>query len=419
MNPAGSLRPGSRPREADCAASSRRPLRTPSAMPPRPVVPISDAKIGRPVAFAAGPYAGRTIRAELDELQKADVGRKYGRKDRRPIDPPPVVQLRLFELDHAGVEREIERYDDVKTFGVMCHVDLFPVPPQDEDGAAASDSDERNAAAGYPQSHSANMYAPAPSALPPHPPPAFHTRSAPQANPYYQRAESSSSSRGPYGAHYPSPSYFPHSPTSPHAKAPPSPEHTSRALPERAPRDPDVVAYLDGFPIRESAANTGALIGAKFVQTVALEHKGRNALMFVFPDLAVKDEGTFVLRYRVFDLFSLAAGDAGVPVLAECFGGPFRIYSTKDFPGLRRSTDLTKHLALYGVRLNFRTHKRKRLKQCEIEESARRTAAAGARGLHPATFGAGAGAGAVGHEREHEQSEGASSAEEDELAYDY
>lgn len=36
----------------------------------------ADAAIGVPVRMAAGQLAGRTIRAELDEMQKADVGRK-------------------------------------------------------------------------------------------------------------------------------------------------------------------------------------------------------------------------------------------------------------------------------------------------------------------------------------------------------
>jgi hypothetical protein len=58
----------------------------------------------------------------------------------------------------------------------------------------------------------------------------------------------------------------------------------------------------------------------------------------------VRNEGTFILRYRVFNIFAKVLGrtDSSVPVLAECYGGPFRIYSTKEFPGLRPSTDLTK-----------------------------------------------------------------------------
>jgi len=81
----------------------------------------------------------------------------------------------------------------------------------------------------------------------------------------------------------------------------------------------------------------------------------------------VKTEGTFLLRYRVFNIFSKACGDQDVPILAECYGGPFKIYSTKEFPGLRASTDLTKHISFFGVRLNLRENERKRRRKSEIE----------------------------------------------------
>lgn len=56
----------------------------------------------------------------------------------------------------------------------------------------------------------------------------------------------------------------------------------------------------------------------------------------------MKIEGTFILRYRTFDLFSKAYNSDELQVQAECYGGPFKIYSTKDFPGLAASTDLSK-----------------------------------------------------------------------------
>lgn len=60
-------------------------------------------------------------------------------------------------------------------------------------------------------------------------------------------------------------------------------------------------------------------------------------------DLAVRIEGVFILGYRVFDLFSHTVSQSNDAVIAaDTFGGPFRVYSTKDFPGLRASTDLTK-----------------------------------------------------------------------------
>ena len=56
----------------------------------------------------------------------------------------------------------------------------------------------------------------------------------------------------------------------------------------------------------------------------------------------MKIEGDFFLRYRIFDLFSRTAHLSDLPVQAECCGGPFHIYSTKEFPGLQPSTELSK-----------------------------------------------------------------------------
>jgi len=85
--------------------------------------------------------------------------------------------------------------------------------------------------------------------------------------------------------------------------------------------------------------------------------------MFVFSDLAVKAEGTFILRYRVFDIFSKPKDHDDLIIQAECFGGSFHVFSTKEFPGLQASTELTKHIARYGVKLNLRETERKRKKK--------------------------------------------------------
>ena len=61
----------------------------------------------------------------------------------------------------------------------------------------------------------------------------------------------------------------------------------------------------------------------------------------------MKIEGTFILRYRVFDIFSKVQGSSDLVVQAECYGGPFRVYSTKEFPGLQASTELTKVSSLF------------------------------------------------------------------------
>lgn len=70
-------------------------------------------------------------------------------------------------------------------------------------------------------------------------------------------------------------------------------------------------------------------------------------------DLAIKDEGQFFLRYRIFNTLFQVAGPTPIPVLAECIGGSFRVYSTKNFPGLRASTELTK-VCLTPFSISFR-----------------------------------------------------------------
>lgn len=84
--------------------------------------------INKPIHFTSGQFAGQTVRAELHEIQKANLGRKYvhpcfvfdssiltlsphryARVDRRPLDPPPAVLLRLFHVYHPGTTRQAER----------------------------------------------------------------------------------------------------------------------------------------------------------------------------------------------------------------------------------------------------------------------------------------------------------------------
>ncbi|KDN42006.1 hypothetical protein RSAG8_07051, partial [Rhizoctonia solani AG-8 WAC10335] len=91
--------------------------------------------IGKPIRNVGGPFAGRTIRSELEEYQKPDLGRKFAKRDRRPVDPPPVVRLRMFELRDEGTpdqrEQEISA-ESVETTGLVAHVDLFAVNPPPE-----------------------------------------------------------------------------------------------------------------------------------------------------------------------------------------------------------------------------------------------------------------------------------------------
>ncbi|CAE6367826.1 unnamed protein product [Rhizoctonia solani] len=250
---------------------------------------IQEMYIGKPIRNVSGPFAGRTIRSRLEEYQKPDLGRKFARRDRRPVDPPPVVRLRMFEVIQEGTvdqrEEEIPA-DSIETSGLVAHVDLFAINPPPgmvfeslEDAMQTSSDGERDS---YDQG--------------------------------------GSDQQGQM-------------------------EETSL--------------------VDENEVLTSAVFGSSFVHAVKIvDLKGETVILFVFSDLSVRIEGHFIYRYRCFHLFSRVAGSDDVPVMAELRSGAFVIYSTKEFPGLQASTDLTKHLGRWGVRVNLRENSRgKRNKQ--------------------------------------------------------
>ncbi|KAJ7326182.1 velvet factor-domain-containing protein [Mycena albidolilacea] len=268
--------------------------------------------VGRPIHFTEGQFAGKTIRAKLQELQAAAFGRKYAKVDRRPLDPPPVAWLRLFEVFNAMTEAETEveiDYDNIHILGLMCTVDLIPVAGPDSPST-----------------------------------------SSPPTTP----GSNGSFAHSPYSPQSPNGNYGFGSPISPQQQL------------YSAPSSPGM-DHSYGLGEGSPPKATNALAGTTFVQVDSIPWKGQTCLLFTFADLAVKTEGYFILQYRFFDLFSRPTGHADQPIQADCCGRPFRIYSSKEVPPLGKSTELTKHLARYGVRVNVRETERKRKKKEPVQ----------------------------------------------------
>ncbi|KLO12155.1 hypothetical protein SCHPADRAFT_433496 [Schizopora paradoxa] len=419
----------------------------------------STASIGKPVTFDTGPFAGRRVRAEIVEVQKADLGRKCAdppsastsstahpstsaggnaapgraggngvdgpgearsvRKDRRPLDPPPVVSLQFYEVEDDGSERPIPA-EDVEIGGLICQVDLFKVtiPPSAQELAGMP---ALNPAAPPPPLHSLSHH----GTLPPPPFP-------PQVQPhgYYHNSGNISNNNqvhvqsiqpltvpnapllpldasgenarkrkhegyghegrpGPGGPGASSSAQT--SPVSPVGGGgsymfgdasgssvnvlaipgsgyvpppPPNAVHNANASASSSSSGAGPLPPIDTgtLPLpTESDKLTRCLFGEYYSHAASiLDLSGRAAIYFVFSDLSVKLEGLFRPRYRFFDLFSRCDWSADVPVLAECWGGVFAVYSTKEFPGLKASSELTKHLNRWGIRVNIRETERKR-----------------------------------------------------------
>ncbi|KAM5543201.1 hypothetical protein V8D89_003075 [Ganoderma adspersum] len=344
------------------AASDQRPYPVPLAVGATPV--------GLPISFSQGPFTGKTIRTAVTELQKADAGRKYARKDKRPLDPPPVVQVRFFEVLNGGAptqrEREILTYDDALVLGLVCQVDLYPIPDEvTPEGIVTRNAN--NPMTGVVINPISNNTIPYGSflsgatATQPYPllSSAIHvgSTSAPRQQthteyPAFQQQTGSSVAN----VAGPSTLMVPMNPPGAHTPAGPSGQASNH-----------VIAYYSNYAITEPSNCTHVLAGARVANAVTLEYNLRPTLAFVFNDLAVQQEGSYTLRYRVFSIFAKTTDTYLTPVLATCFGGVFKIWSSKAFPGLAPSTTLTRRLSLYGTHVNIRSADRKKKKKARTD----------------------------------------------------
>ncbi|GAA6027967.1 hypothetical protein JCM8097_001805 [Rhodosporidiobolus ruineniae] len=70
---------------------------------------------------------------------------------------------------------------------------------------------------------------------------------------------------------------------------------------------------------------------------------------FVFPDLSVRTEGRWRFKMSLFEL-----GEDGVHFCSSIMTDTFQVYSSKRFPGMGKSTELSKSFAQQGLKLRIR-----------------------------------------------------------------
>lgn len=72
---------------------------------------------------------------------------------------------------------------------------------------------------------------------------------------------------------------------------------------------------------------------------------------FIFSDLSVRTSGIYRLRFRLVDVGKVAESRPGTstPILDEVWSQPFQVYAAKDFPGMRETPYLTEQLKGLGA----------------------------------------------------------------------
>jgi hypothetical protein len=72
------------------------------------------------------------------------------------------------------------------------------------------------------------------------------------------------------------------------------------------------------------------------------------ATFFIFPDLSIRSAGVYRLQFRLMNWGLVEDTGQSMPILAEVWSNPFRVYPAKDFPGMRDSSPLTEALKELG-----------------------------------------------------------------------
>ncbi|KAG0220055.1 hypothetical protein BGX33_009607 [Mortierella sp. NVP41] len=110
---------------------------------------------------------------------------------------------------------------------------------------------------------------------------------------------------------------------------------------------------------------TRILMGSLVVSPILLNNpEGVPGWYFSFPDLSIRTEGTYTLKFSLmrfgsFDFSSSEDGQASM-LVAEETSEPFQVFSAKKFPGMTESTELSKAFAKQGLKIPIRNDLRVR-----------------------------------------------------------
>jgi len=109
---------------------------------------------------------------------------------------------------------------------------------------------------------------------------------------------------------------------------------------------------LIGADKRYTRRLMGTLVSSPFV---GLDDNGKEGCFFCFPDLSCRTHGKYRLRFVLMRLEpNDLQPDGYAPVITQALSDVFEVYTAKEFPGMRASTDLTKALKKQGCAISVK-----------------------------------------------------------------
>ncbi|KAJ5959135.1 uncharacterized protein N7479_006285 [Penicillium vulpinum] len=235
-----------------------------------------------------------------------------GDRDRRPVDPPPIVQILLTDFDSNSQEDRDLLQDPRFTVGCL----LFPVSPSlpwAEPTHAHPREREREQDRDQDRDRNRDRE---------------RERERERETDGIARTDDNFSTPLLSGKAFMSPFYVDADPD-----------------PNSAPAHPSSIADL--YPPNPP----------HHVYNHAASRLHQPATFFIFADLSIRSAGLYRLQFRLMNWGSVEDTGQSMPILAEAWSDPFRVYPAKDFPGMRDSSILAEGLKELGfVELKTRGH---------------------------------------------------------------
>ncbi|OZJ03448.1 hypothetical protein BZG36_02732 [Bifiguratus adelaidae] len=226
----------------------------------------------------------------------------FGEKDKRPIDPPPVVKV--FLTGSSTDELSELQLSTLDASRLVVHCDLW----------SSNQSEDRNLVIN-PASLQGFL--------------ATRRGTAESSNPVQDIKPSNS-------------------------------EWRSTASPKGVPPKSANLPYkplMSVIPLNDPST-TRTLVGSLSCSTQILQDdQGKWGCFAVFHDLSVRTEGRYTLRFTLMDLNeeNLGMGMPGLlSVQDEVFSEPFTVYSANKFPGMTESTSMSRSFARQGIKIPIR-----------------------------------------------------------------
>ncbi|KAL0564460.1 velum formation-related protein, partial [Marasmius crinis-equi] len=316
-----------------------------------------------------------TVRQEPKQARMCGVG---GKADRRPIDPPPIVQLRV-----------IDPYASNSTNNGSQHRQTPSISSSSSATAAAAGSGSGSGPKGRTSSAGRRSGSPTPGA-------GAEDRergrrrgngdedvdmdeknrersSSPDRSGEndeqedQERDREGSSTPTPFGPGEGQQYGYAHSST--YLQNPYYFMFASLAKPDD---DVELHWLKDG----RTRCTTGSVVSSLY-HLKDPQRNNEDAGFFVFPDLSVRTEGSYRLKLSLFEV----VGNT-VRHCKSIFSAPFYVYTAKKFPGMEESTPLSCSLADQGIKIRIRKDIRVRKRPMPQVETSSQSASNGA----PFTF---------------------------------